>query len=183
LITIIAALGALLGMQLIWWEQNRNVVHDSFDQLHLQNTALDIVEQVTSWLLTTRPGDPQNGTLAPIVLSTSDTPERLELRVPDGAYEPPAEKVEVRLKVQWCRYQRDGDLPAESADDWPPSLSEQANGNEAAFVQSFAQSRTDSFQAGRVRFAPWRIIVAVGTRDADGKSRRVTVERLVLVGD
>ncbi len=183
LIIVIAALGSLLGLHLLWWEQNRSTVQDQLEQVRLQNAAIDVLEQVTAWILSSRLRNPENGTLDPIVVNASGGPEWLEAAVPDGVYRLSADNIEIRLKVQWCRYELNGDLPPENALEWPPALVDYPGGGEKMFLQSFSQTRPDSTGSGNAGFAPWRILLTVLGRDVNGRNRRVVVERLVLAGD
>ena len=182
LLVVIASLGALLSLELVWWNQLRVEADDAAEHLRLQNEALSVLAEVTNWLYTNRPGNPEDASPRPIELAASETPERLEISIPSDVCTPPPLGIAVSVKVQWCLYSVSGGLPAENALDWPPSLSEKPGG-ERAFAQSYAQTRPGPAVSVRSDFAAWRVIVkahSAGTDENGGRS--VTVERVVAVG-
>ena len=79
LLVIIASLGALLALELVWWNQLRAEADEAAEHLRLQHEALSVLAEVTNWLYTNKPGNPEDASPRPIELAASETPERLEI--------------------------------------------------------------------------------------------------------
>ncbi len=50
LLVVIASLGALLALELVWWNQLRAEADDAAEHLRLQSEALSVLAEVTNWL-------------------------------------------------------------------------------------------------------------------------------------
>lgn len=188
-LVIVSVLGTMLTLSWLKWHPLRRQAEDALLHITLENTAFDMLEQVTYWINQNKPLNPTDGTHSVMMLLSSDKPDILRVELPEQLSRTVLGTIQTDSAVYWCRFTPPSRLNWRVLPkDYPPSFSQASGGaknseGKSFFAQSFRQAYAEKSSPVSANTLFYKISVTAQPVNLQSAFdwREVAVERVISV--